>query len=105
VDGPELYIARWRRETGRDLAVAARWTARYYTPRAVELCLAVARRSRRARRVMQDLLMVMQPYSRIWRRLLSESLSRPPVDQPDPGSPSGGGRVSGSSSRTIRLRQ
>jgi hypothetical protein len=47
----------------------------------VEFSLAVARRSRRARHVMQDLLMVTQPYSSLRRRLLRE-LVRPTRSAP-----------------------
>jgi flavin-dependent dehydrogenase len=69
------YARRWRSGPGRDLAVAARWAQRYYRPASVEFAFRVARRSRRARRVMGDLLTAMQPYSRLRRRLLSELLA------------------------------
>ena len=81
LDGSALYAQRWRRGGGRELAVAARWAARWYRPSMVEFSLAVARRSRRARHVMQDLLMVMQPYSSLRRRLLRE-LVRPTRSAP-----------------------
>jgi flavin-dependent dehydrogenase len=91
VEGPLLYQRRWQRSTGRDLAVAARWAARYYSPPVVEFALNVGRRSRRARHVMADLLMVLQPYSGLRRRLLRELVQptrdRPVLDEPASSAP------------------
>lgn len=70
-----VYAERWRCAMGRELAIAARWAARWYRPRGVELLLALARRSPRARRLMSDLLMVVQPYSSLRRRMLREAWS------------------------------
>jgi flavin-dependent dehydrogenase len=88
LEGPALYALRWRRSTARELTVAARWAARYYRPAVVQFALDVGRRSRRARRVMADLLMVVQPYSRLRTRLIRELVRPtrdPPVDEPIKG--------------------
>jgi flavin-dependent dehydrogenase len=104
---PGLYSERWRRGPGRDLRLAARWVARYYGPRTVRFALGVARRSRRARAVMTDLLMVLQPYSRLRGRLMRElvrpsrRLEGPPSDQDG----SSGEGFSPSESRSARLTQ
>jgi flavin-dependent dehydrogenase len=115
LEGPSLYAQRWQRRNGRELAVAARWAARWYRPSMVELSLGVARRSRRARHVMEDLLMVLQPYSTLRRRLLREWV-RPtraalspdevvPEAQTDRLSCSEDEGRGPASSRNVRLRQ
>jgi flavin-dependent dehydrogenase len=83
----QLYTRRWRQATGRELAVAARWAGRWYRPRLVEACLAVARGSVTARRLVAELLMVVQPYSSLrsralgdaWRRLVAGRLDTEPA--------------------------
>jgi flavin-dependent dehydrogenase len=115
LEGPAIYAQRWRGRSGRELAVAARWAARWYRPSMVELSLGVARRSRRARHVMEDLLMVLQPYSSLRRRLLRELVQPtrvvPQTDDGVPEAQAGGSsspedeRLDSSSSRSVRLRQ
>lgn len=72
--GPALYARRWRAGPGRELAIAARWAARWYRPRSVDLALALCAYSPRARRIMADLLAVLQPYSTLPRRTARDAL-------------------------------
>ncbi len=65
------YAELWRAGPGRDLARAAR-LARFYAPPTVSFALRTARRSRRARALMRDMLLGMQPYHRLGRRVLAE---------------------------------
>jgi flavin-dependent dehydrogenase len=71
------YRELWDAGLGRDLARAARLAASLYFPAAVSVALRIARRSRRARGVMRDMLMGMQPYHRLGRRLLHELAAGP----------------------------
>jgi flavin-dependent dehydrogenase len=75
-----VYTERWRTGPGRQLLWAARIAHRAYAPRTVAWALRMARRSTRARRVMGDLLAVLQPYSDLPARLWAEALgsARPP---------------------------
>lgn len=68
----EEYARRWSAGPGRELARASRWAGRYYRPGMVSFSLRVARRSSRARRIMADLLAVLQPYSGLRQRVLRE---------------------------------
>jgi flavin-dependent dehydrogenase len=77
IEGPRLYAERWARGSGRELAVAARWASRYYGPATVRFAVGVALRSSAARRVMADMLVGAQPYTRLGRRLIGEILRRP----------------------------
>jgi flavin-dependent dehydrogenase len=70
----EEYARRWSVGPGRELARASRWAERYYGPRTVSFAMGVAQRSARARRIMADLLAVLQPYSCLPRRVLRELL-------------------------------
>jgi flavin-dependent dehydrogenase len=71
------YEARWRAGPGRELALAARWARRWYTPRAVAGLLALGARSRRGRRIMGDLMTLRQPYATLLRRCARELVLSP----------------------------
>ncbi|MFI5316506.1 MAG: NAD(P)/FAD-dependent oxidoreductase [Myxococcota bacterium] len=75
VDGaPALYRERWRAGPGGELAACARLARRLYRPRTVDLSVALAARSRRARRLMADMLIAAQPYRGLLRRILADSV-------------------------------
>ncbi len=73
---PGLYTDRWHSGAGGDLEACARLARHLYRPRVVDFSLALAARSRRARRLMADMLMVVQPYSTLGRRLLRDAFGR-----------------------------
>lgn len=73
---PALYTERWQAGAGGELAACARLSRWLYRPRVVDFSLALATRSRRARRLMTDMLMVEQPYRALPRRLVSDAFSR-----------------------------
>jgi flavin-dependent dehydrogenase len=77
VEGPRIYEKRWAHGAGREWAVAARWASRYYGPATVRFAIGVALRWGAARRVMADMLVGSQPYTRLGRRLIREILRRP----------------------------
>ena len=60
---------------GGELAACARLARRLYRPRVVDLSVALAAQSRRARRLMADMLIAAQPYRTLARRVASD-LSR-----------------------------
>ncbi len=72
---PAAYTAKWQAGAGGELAACARLARWLYRPRVVDFSLALAAKSRRARRLMADMLMVVQPYRSLPRRLLAD-LSR-----------------------------
>jgi flavin-dependent dehydrogenase len=72
---PALYTERWQAGAGGELAACARLARWLYRPRVVDFSLALASKSRRARRLMADMLMVAQPYRGLPRRLLADALS------------------------------
>lgn len=74
---PALYTERWCSAAGGELEACARLARRLYRPLTVDFSLALAARSRRARALMADMLMVAQPYTGLGRRLLRDAL-RPP---------------------------
>jgi flavin-dependent dehydrogenase len=61
-----LYRARWRAGPGRQIARSAHWAAHYYHPWLVDRVLGLAHRSSRMRRIVADLLMVKQPYTKLF---------------------------------------
>ncbi len=69
---PAVYTAKWQAGAGGDLAACSRLSRWLYRPPVVDFSLALAARSRRARRLMADMLMVAQPYRTLPRRLLSD---------------------------------
>ena len=71
---PALYTERWQAGPGGELAACARLARRLYRPRTVDLSVALAGRSRRARRLMADMLIAAQPYRGLFRRILSDAL-------------------------------
>jgi len=71
---PALYTERWLAGPGGELEACARLAKRLYRPRVVDFSLALAARSRRARRLMADMLMVAQPYRTLGRRVLADVL-------------------------------
>lgn len=73
-EAARAYTERWRAGPGRQLTWAARIAQRAYGPRTVGWALRIARRSTRARRLMGDLLAVLQPYSGLPARLWAEAL-------------------------------
>jgi geranylgeranyl reductase family protein len=74
---PALYTERWQAGPGGELDACARLARRLYRPRAVDLSVALALRSRRARRLMADMLIAAQPYRGLGRRMLGDALRRP----------------------------
>ena len=76
IAAPALYTERWHAGAGGELEACARLARRLYRPRVVDFSLALAARSRRARRLMADMLMVAQPYSTLGRRLWHDAFSR-----------------------------
>lgn len=74
--GPEhaaaLYTQRWMEETGRDLLTCTRIAKYLYRPALVRLTLYFCGRSSRLRQLMVDCLMVMQPYSKMLRRVIAD---------------------------------
>ena len=70
-----LYTERWRAGPGGELEACARLARHLYRPRVVDFSLALAAHSRRARRLMADMLMVAQSYRGLPRRLASDALS------------------------------
>ena len=74
---PALYTERWRAGPGGELAACARLARQLYRPRTVDLSVALAGRSRRARRLMADMLIAAQPYRGLWRRIASDALGAP----------------------------
>jgi len=72
---PAAYTERWRAGAGGELAACARLARWLYRPRVVDFSLALAARSRRARRLMADMLMVAQPYRALPRRLAADALT------------------------------
>jgi geranylgeranyl reductase family protein len=79
--GPEragaLYAERWRAGPGAELSACARLSRRLYRPRTVDLSVALATKSRRARRLMADMLIAAQPYQGLGRRILRDALRWP----------------------------
>ena len=67
-----LYTERWLSGPGGELEACARLARRLYRPRIVDFSLALAARSRRARRLMADMLVVAQPYSTLLGRVLAD---------------------------------
>jgi menaquinone-9 beta-reductase len=67
---PALYTERWLAGAGGELEACARLAKRLYRPRVVDFSLALAARSRRARSLMADMLMVAQPYKKLSERIL-----------------------------------
>ena len=74
---PALYTERWQAGPGGELAACARLAHRLYRPRTVDLSVALAKRSRRARRLMADMLIAAQPYRGLGRRMWRDALRRP----------------------------
>jgi flavin-dependent dehydrogenase len=75
VDGaPALYTERWQAGPGGELDACARLARRLYRPRSVDLSVALAQRSRRARRLMADMLIAAQPYRGLGRRMWRDAL-------------------------------
>lgn len=72
-DAARAYAGRWMRGPGRELAVAARWAARFVRPGSVAWFLRLARSRAWARSVMADCLACEQPYSTLGRRALREA--------------------------------
>jgi flavin-dependent dehydrogenase len=72
---PALYTERWVAGPGGELAACARLSRLLYRPRVVDFSLALAARSRRARRLMADMLMVAQPYRTLPGRLARDFLA------------------------------
>jgi flavin-dependent dehydrogenase len=77
LDATRAYAERWMRGPGRELALAARWAARFVRPGSVAWFLRLARSRAWARRVMADCLACEQPYSTLGRRALRESWRSP----------------------------
>jgi flavin-dependent dehydrogenase len=73
---PALYTERWLAGAGGELEACARLANRLYRPRVVDFSLALAARSRRAQRLMADMLMVTQSYRELPRRLVADALRR-----------------------------
>jgi flavin-dependent dehydrogenase len=67
------YARRWMRGPGRELALAARWAARFVRPASVAWFVRLARDRAWARRVMADCLACEQPYASLGRRALREA--------------------------------
>jgi flavin-dependent dehydrogenase len=67
------YARRWLHGPGRELALAARWAARFVRPGSVAWFLRLARERAWARSVMADCLACEQPYSTLGRRALREA--------------------------------
>src|SRR5258706_1308927 len=74
---PALYTERWRAGPGGELAACARLARRLYHPRTVALPVTLASRSRRARRLMADMLIASQPYRGLGRRMLGDLAALP----------------------------
>ncbi|MEX2207421.1 MAG: NAD(P)/FAD-dependent oxidoreductase [Myxococcota bacterium] len=74
---PALYTERWQAGAGGELAACARLARWLYRPRVVDFSLALAAKSRRARRLMAEMLLVEQSYRGLPRRLLTDLLRRP----------------------------
>lgn len=72
---PALYTERWQAGPGGELAACARLARRLYRPRTVDFAVALGGRSRRARRLMADMLIAAQPYRGLWRRLARDLVS------------------------------
>ena len=66
---PALYTERWQAGPGGELAACARLARRLYRPGTVDFSLALAARSRRARRLMADMLVAGQSYRGLARRI------------------------------------
>ena len=75
LEAPSIYARRWNHGNGRELRWSSSLGARAYRPATVGLALRLAARSRRAKRVLADLLTVLQPYSGLPRRLLLEAVA------------------------------
>jgi flavin-dependent dehydrogenase len=73
---PALYTERWLAGPGGELEACARLAKRLYRPRVVDFSLALAARSRRARSLMADMLMVTQPYRALPRRIVADAFTR-----------------------------
>jgi flavin-dependent dehydrogenase len=73
---PALYTERWRAGQGGELEACARIARRLYRPRVVDFSLALAAHSRRARRLMADMLMVAQPYTTLRQRVHRDVFNR-----------------------------
>jgi len=73
---PALYTKRWLAGPGGELAACARLARRLYRPRVVDFSLSFVAHSRRARRLMADMLMVAQPYTALRQRLRRDVFSR-----------------------------
>jgi len=71
---PALYTERWHAGPGGELAACARLSRRLYRPRTVDLSVGLARRSRRAQRLMADMLIAAQPYRGLGGRILGDLL-------------------------------
>jgi flavin-dependent dehydrogenase len=74
LDAARAYAGRWMRGPGRELALAARWAARFVRPASVAWFLRLARDRAWARSVMADCLACEQPYSTLGRRALREAV-------------------------------
>ena len=72
---PGAYTEAWQAGAGGELASCARLARRLYRPRVVDFSLALAARSRRARRLMADMLITAQPYRGMWRRIARDALT------------------------------
>jgi geranylgeranyl reductase family protein len=72
--GPALYTKRWQAGAGGELAACARLARRLYRPRTVDFSLGLARRSRRAGKLMADMLIAAQPYRGLLQRLVSDAV-------------------------------
>jgi flavin-dependent dehydrogenase len=74
--GPEqaagLYARRWMESTGRDLLTCTKIAHYLYRPSTVRLTLRFCGRSSRLRALLVDCLMVVQPYSQMWKRVLAD---------------------------------
>ncbi|HXX47448.1 MAG TPA: NAD(P)/FAD-dependent oxidoreductase [Myxococcota bacterium] len=71
---PALYTERWQAGPGGELAACARLARRLYRPATVDFSLALAAHSRRARRLMADMLVAGQSYRALGRRLARDLL-------------------------------
>ena len=75
-EAPTLYTKRWLAGPGGELEACSRLARRLYRPRIVDLSLALAAHSRRARRLMADMLMVAQPYTALRQRVHRDVFTR-----------------------------
>jgi flavin-dependent dehydrogenase len=71
---PERYDAEWRSEFGEELAKASSLVRRFYEPRFIERVICFGRANLEIRSVLADLVMGVQPYMSLRRRLEREIL-------------------------------